>query len=429
MRVLISSLKNNLTMISELIPIMDLLINNGIDCEYIMENNNPAVIEKIQNPKIQLTVLNNDFKSNKTNNSKKRYTAIIKNLYLLATTYKKQRELIYKTELLFNKKVDLLIVAGDRHLGVELALIYHARMRNIPIIIPQLAINDKGFMVKLRSNNNLYGMNKIFAKLYPKNVFKNCHFYSWGNALALKLLGILPKDPWNIGNSFATKYLATFNIYKDLAIKDGMNPDKIEVAGQIAFDKLLENYNSKETIKRNLLKKYFNMDKNSRVIVFSLPQFYEHYLMSREKSIDEIKYLLQELEQLSIPVLISLHPKMKYKDYEFIEQNFKMIKVVRDERLSEIICISEFFISCFASTLPWASLVNSKPIFLDYYNLGLDVEIFPDCIKFLRKESFQQDIKSLLINNINNKECDINKYYFDTKIKCKEKILSIIQGI
>lgn len=228
-------------MTSELIPIMDLLINNGIDCEYIMENNNPAVIEKIQNPKIQLTVLNNDFKSNKTNNSKKRYPAIIKNLYFLVTTYKKQRELIYKTELLFNKKV-----AGDRHLGVELALIYHARLRNIPIIIPQLAINDKGFMVKLRSNNNLYGMNKIFAKLYPKNVFKNCHFYSWGNALALKLLGILPKDPWNIGNSFATKYLATFNIYKELAIKDGMNPNKIEVVGQIAFDKLLENYNSKQ---------------------------------------------------------------------------------------------------------------------------------------------------------------------------------------
>lgn len=45
MRVLISSLKNNLTMTSELIPIMDLLINNGIDCEYIMENNNPAVIK------------------------------------------------------------------------------------------------------------------------------------------------------------------------------------------------------------------------------------------------------------------------------------------------------------------------------------------------------------------------------------------------
>lgn len=122
--------------------------------------------------------------------------------------------------------------------------------------------------------------------------------------------------------------------------------------------------------------------------------------MSREKSIEEINYLLQELEQLSIPVLISLHPKMQYKDYEFIEQNFKMIKVIRDERLSEIICVSEFFIS-------WASLVNSKPIFLDYYNLGLDVEIFPDCVKFSKKESFQQDMKSLLINNINNKECDI----------------------
>lgn len=79
--------------------------------------------------------------------------------------------------------------------------------------------------------------------------------------------------------------------------------------------------------------------------------------------------------------------------------------------------------------MPWASLVNSKPIFLDYYNLGLDVEIFPDCVKFSKKESFQQDMKSLLINNVNNKECDINKYYFDTKIKCKEKILSIIQGI
>lgn len=78
MRVLISSLKNNLTMTSELIPIMDLLINNGIDCEYIMENNNPAVIEKIQNPKIQLTVLNNDFKSNKTNNSKKDIQLLLK---------------------------------------------------------------------------------------------------------------------------------------------------------------------------------------------------------------------------------------------------------------------------------------------------------------------------------------------------------------
>lgn len=390
--VLFASLEGNLTAINEFIPMVKLLESNGFSCKYLLTTHHQESIARLEQNNVNYKVLLKSKSGVVPQKSvREKLPAWLRNLALFYKTFKDIRKLIKATSGEFEgKEIHSIVLYGDRHLGVELALIYHAMKRKIKIIVPQVAINDIGFMVRLRFDNPNYHVGKgryinnfianKFSGLVTSHENKEFLFYTWGQVLALKILGLLPRSPWLIGNSFADEYLCVFNTYKDSAIAQGHLKDNIKVVGQLNFDQLFSHYQNRQLLKGELVAKYFKQTVNEEtpVVVFALPQFFEHDLMTKEEALSEIGKVLDVLESNDVVVFISLHPKMKYTDYEYINANYKRIKVVEEERLSQVICVSDIFVSCFASTIPWAVLVNASPVFLDLYNLKFDLSVFSE---------------------------------------------------
>lgn len=440
MRILFSSMLGNLTMASEFIPIVKSLEKAGADCLYLVESRNQKVDERLGAAKVKYEAVIADRASADTALESSVRSTIgpikpkpLRNLFVFLSTVSQTSRLIFATRRYFvASNVGGIVLAGDRHLGIEPALIWHARRRRIPIVVIQIAVNDKGFMVRLRADDSIYTpkgiLEKTVARFFPRHVMRadstEVFFFSPGRMLALAMFGLLPKDPWNMGNSFADKFLVPLGVYRKIALEQGYDKEKVHVVGQLSFDQLYTHKINQQDRKKELFDKYFpKRGCDADCVVFALPQFFEHKLMDRATARRHIEYLLTALGNLSVPVLVSLHPKMDFDDYKEYDIPGSTLRIVRDERLSEIISISRIFISCFASTIPWAPLVGAVPVFLDYFDLNLDVSIFPGCVRLTEYDRFESQLRELLATNGNEREiAELESLYLTLDGKCEERI-------
>jgi hypothetical protein len=213
---------------------------------------------------------------------------------------------------------------------------------------------------------------------------------------------MLPKNPWHSGESWSKNNLMISKRHLQYAKENGAECKRATIVGQLSLDDLHTSYINKIKIKESLVNKYFNKTQHQRpIIIFCLPQFFEHNLLCQEKSLEEIYYILDYLETKNgYSTFVSLHPKMNFDDYKHINTQYKNIRVV-EERLKEILPISSYYIACFESTLPWAILCDSIPIFLDFYHLGFDPSAFQSCMVLKNKESMANDINKIIENSNN----------------------------
>jgi hypothetical protein len=440
MKILVSSMNGNLTMAAEFVPIVKSLEKAGAECLYLVESYNEKIFEKFRTANITYEAVTAARKSvgvptesTVTITPKRRKPKVLRNLVLFPTTAFQTGKLIYATRKYFEKSnIASVVLAGDRHLGIEPALIWHARRRKIPIIVIQIAVNDKRFLARNRADDPIYEpkgfVEKTIARLMPRQVmrteFTEVFFFPLGRMLALAMFGLLPKDPWNSGNSFADKYLVTLETYRRTALDQGYDKQKVHLVGQMAFDQLYIHKLDGQNRKKMLFEKYFpQLGQDTHCIVFGMPQFFEHKVMDFTTTRRHIEYLLTALRNLSVPVLVSLHPKMNFEDYKEYDLSGSTLRIVRDERLSEIISICQFYVSCFTSTIPWASLVGAVPVFLDYFELKLDVSIFPGCIRLTEYDQFESQMRELLADNGKNRDStEIESQYLKLDGKCEERI-------
>jgi hypothetical protein len=318
--------------------------------------------------------------------------------------YRSVIEGIYEVE-----EPDCLILYPDRSLGIVTPAAVLAKKMGIPILVMQLGSQHVNFLAKYRTDQAAFGdyhlttrfSNRVVLKFFPRQgmEFKDqtVLFFRGHIALMLFALGMLPRDPWHLGQSFADRYLLISDQYFADGLAQGADLRNGRVVGQIGIDDLHAAYSSKKRIKPAILSKYFGTpDATSEVVIVGLPQFFEHGAMDIDTSLDEIRYLLRSLlSRKDLMVLLSLHPKMSIADYEVLDDIDQRVKLMRDETLAESLPIADYYFSFFESTIVWAILCNVQPVYLDLYDFEVDMGVYESCRTVGDKRTIHVDLEEI----------------------------------
>lgn len=332
-----------------------------------------------------------------------------------------QKRLVAIKKMLLETNPVSVVVTGDRHQadGWEPAVLKACRELNIPAVIPPISIaaNIESLPVTRRNRKIFQADNfpEVKAK-YPKqyiydNVSKsNIFFYPPYLTGALSKNDMLPENPWVMGGGNSTFVLADGEETKERYIRLGCKLEKIIITGHPGHDNLYSLYKNRHNL-RNSLNQEYAFDPGKKLIILALPQLAEHGIMDWKSHWDEIRFLCHIFSQLQANCLISLHPKMKYEQYEFIENEYNI--PISKQPLSEILPAAYVFAATFSSTIQWAVLCQIPSIVFDFY--GFNYTTY-DYLRGTKVINQKKNLKSGLNNLIQDE-----KYYCKMSLEQAEK--------
>ncbi len=114
------------------------------------------------------------------------------------------------------------------------------------------------------------------------------------------------------------------------------------------------------------------VSKNSRLVAFSVPPFYEIGFLSWEDQKKDILYIINRLSELNnVTVAISLHPRCKNEDYMplFKQSNF----TIYQGKIYSLIKACDIFITNHSSTVSVACELNISVVIYDFHGVGYDI--------------------------------------------------------
>lgn len=284
--------------------------------------------------------------------------------------------------------ISAVIVSSDRGISWDLILCLWAKKKGIPIIVLEYAFSS-GFESALKTRTQ-----KIFKfnNFSSKTVMKGISFYRPHHEISLSKMDALPENPWTLGTGLSDYVIVSTQYEANRLLKNGTKKIKIKVLGSVEIDNVINNHNlrtEEDTI-------------NSCII--SLPQYWEHGLLSKETHFRYIKGLLKILRKHFKNVFVSLHPKMCTGNYKKLIIDEKCILL--SQPLSKSMGLAHTFIGTYTTTILWAIILNKRIILLDYANL--DYEDFYPEYKFSLCKS-NEHLENYLIRN----SSDINYDEFD----------------
>jgi len=157
------------------------------------------------------------------------------------------------------------------------------------------------------------------------------------------------------------------------------------------LDKLYKIYINKKKFKKIFFKKHKFLQEKKLVLV-SLPNYYEHGFLSLENQLNEINFLINSLKTLdkNYYIVYSLHPTM---DYNFYKKKFKNLIIIKDN-ITSIVALADIFISAYSTVSHWTSVFKIKTISLNYFDMKFT---------YLNKKKYINVVesKSQFIENIN----------------------------
>ena len=276
-----------------------------------------------------------------------------------------------KSALSFDKYLSAVIYT-DRTIdnGFTPALLKVLNENSIPLIMPPIA-ESSIYLRKRRLDSNYYAdKHPDLMKKYPNSYIfdtktnKNIFFYRIKEMNSLIKLGLMPKIPWMNGGGLCDKVLLSSEFVKNYFINKGVDSKKLIVTGQISHDNVFNSLSKKETIKSKIFKTY-RLKHNPKIIILSLPPLADEG-MNEKMTIEEYLFLFSSLAKVNATTLISLHPRLSRNFItSLIKKNQNIIVV--EERLHDIIPISDLFLCCGSSTIV-LSLSKVPVINFDFYN-------------------------------------------------------------
>lgn len=158
---------------------------------------------------------------------------------------------------------------------------------------------------------------------------------------------------------------ATSFSQKKRLIQQGVNANNIIVTGLPDLDELFSN---KKKINKNIFYKKNNLKFNHPLIVLALPPWWEHGISSKEKAFEVHCRTIETIKLNFENLIISLHPKMNFDDYTYLEKKYK-IKIFK-KKLQNILQYADIFIVNNGSTTAlWASVLHIFTILIDFFDL------------------------------------------------------------
>lgn len=304
--------------------------------------------------------------------------------------------------------ISLIYLHTDINWRIEVSIIKAAKDLSIPVVIPASILmepdisnirnNSNFFMNKLNSYYQSKTFNKFKSKKYGVQNFNNYFRYKAYILNFLYKINSLSTAPFVFGGSPNTTYLCVCNEYaKQVAIKYGVLPSKVIVTGDLNYDILYENYQNKNKIKADLIKKE---DRDKKIVIFAVPQLFEHNYTSREKAFEDIEYIISNiLEQENIKLLLSLHPMMDIKNYIYLEKKFYCN--ILDKPLVKVLPIADLYIAPVSNTLAWSVLCEINTLAFDFYDWDLQFANALKSITFIQnKNQLKKSIENLLYNKV-----------------------------
>lgn len=339
----------------------------------------------------------------------------LKNTKLFTNRLKKQEKVFLESleknydkiiKLVQEYKIDVLLINGDRHLGLEPVFLKISKELNIPSII--VYIVDYANEERIFHNDVITKKIKpnIFTSQYISNsqnnlkykIVRNSYYYPHPIGNALDKFGVLTKNPYIMGSGSSDVLCLNNQYYKDLYISRGIDKRKIQVVGDGVYDHIYTQYTKRDTTKQDTLNKY-SLNSDKKVVIIALPQLGEHNILPWNRHWEEINFLMKSLDSLEQNILVSLHPKMDRKKYEFLEDKYNC--TILDERLADVLPIADMFVATFSSTVVWSILCGIKTVVVDFYGLNYTMYDFLTSIKKVdQKENLQTTLKSTLAEEI-----------------------------
>lgn len=426
----------NETPFSEYIPLAKYLSGKGFDSFFILNRkHNKNIAARLNDSGITFYVDRKKFQNNyklntaeaSTRISKKDFSRVLKRnikkvfkklipqLLIECVYYDRfNKETIYNKNLvnhIFSKEnPDGVVVYGDRGTGLIAGSILWARENNKPVFDLQIALNNIPFVLATRLGKLKFYvknsfMNRRVAKKFPEQVQNTKEgdilFYPWYKVMVLNKQNALPSKPWYIGDSWATNKLLISDRQKSDSISEGGRSDHAVVVGQFSLDNLYEKYKNRTSLKIEMRSKYFPKGKEGEVLLFALPQFAEHAILKFDQALEEIDFILNLLSEFKeLNILLSLHPKMSYERYAQFDQKYDNIRILKEERLSDAMPVSDYFMAAFESTITWALLCESIPVFLDYFKLNYDVSKYHSCVVVKEKDNLKQVLEKMIAEKV-----------------------------
>lgn len=299
-------------------------------------------------------------------------------LYLNSIRIYKQLVSNYKKidDICKDMDIQAIFIPCDRCGGYENLFLKYAKENNIKSFVFPYAYTDPIMRHSKRKNkielifNKFYSpwINFFISKKFPKQVFEydgvKCLFYPADYILATSKFDSLAINPWSIGGSGMIKYICVQGEEEKEKSKRWGVSNNLYITGHPEHDLLYDSIKNIEVIKNSLIEK-FNLDKSKKIIVFSLPQWFENDILPKDIALNLQKKLISDIKKSRENLIISLHPKM---DKSLYFSELKGENIIFDP-LSSYLAIADIFIANSSSgTITWSLLLNIPSILLDEHD-------------------------------------------------------------
>lgn len=214
-------------------------------------------------------------------------------------------------------------------------------------------------------------LNKLIKRCLPSQIYRSpwgdVTFYPPYKILLLRLIGMLPNNPWYQGTTF-TDYIVISGIDEAAIYADAMvDPDKLLCFGTHELDMLHEHRLKVTQIRHEIIDQY-NLDSNKKILIISLPRLREQALTSEPVHWKAINDILDVLSGQNYNVMVSIHPNCDLSLYSWIEDQYQVS--ILKESLKDTLAAADIFVASYSSTIRWAIGLGIPVINLDFWGFN-----------------------------------------------------------
>ncbi len=281
-----------------------------------------------------------------------------------------------------------LVLVGDRHIGIETALVRVANLRGIPSLIVPFAISAAEGGVNYRLGQErwetVYGManpiNRLTARLRPSWTYHSRHgrllWLPPATLFAAELRGMAPPHPWAIAGGGTWLIGAENQAAREQLIQDGVWPEKIQVVGKPRHDQAARLWQNAPQAKRRICAE-LGLAPEKPLLVCAVPQMAEHEFLSWEEHWREIEFLFKSFARLqpNVNTVLSLHPKSDFAQYAPRAEKYGLT-IAQTHSYDQLIPICDVYVATFSSTVTLAIACHKPTVVIDFY--GFNYDIFDD---------------------------------------------------
>lgn len=272
-----------------------------------------------------------------------------------------------------------VLFSDDRIFGFQRTMLAVAGSLGIRAILVPAAYSHPEGSVFIRKGKRRYQaagvsapwLNRWVAARFPQQVIQagreRLVFYPGGVARALAVHGLLRGNPWIMGGSSRAQIAVDGPETRERYLEYGIEPGRISVIGQPSHDELYESWRQRPVLRTSLQERY-RLPAGRKLVICAVPQLGEHSILPWERHWAEVRYLVAALCRTEQNVLLSLHPKSDFDQYDFLPGEYGC--ALAREPLREILPAADVFVASYSSTVMWALLCEIPTIVVDFYGFN-----------------------------------------------------------